>query len=334
MKVISLALLALCSVAADGVPKAASEPIRDLVFVSCFKEAMKVPAMDAIAESNPDAFVWMGDNIYGDSEDMEVLRAKYQFVRELPSYARIRANSQVMGTWDDHDYGANDAGVEFPKKAESQQVFLDFLDVPESSPRRKREGIYSVSDFGPPGRMVRVILLDTRYFRDPIGSDGAMLGEAQWKWLEKVLSGSSAQVNVLVSSIQVLPAEHRFEKWENFPKEKKRLLELLGRPEMPPVVILSGDRHMAEISLDTASCGYPLYEITSSSLNLPLGSGDEPNKFRVGRLYRPSNFGSLSIDWGDRWGNDKEAKPTPVITGCIRDEQGRPQRAVSFELSR
>lgn len=303
----------------------ASGPVSQIAFGSCFKEMLPAPSLEAIAAIGPDVFIWMGDNIYGDSEDMEVLRAKYQLVREHPGYARIRATAEVIGTWDDHDYGMNDAGKEYPMRRESQQLFLDFLDEPEGSVRRKREGVYTVEDLGVPGRMVRVILLDLRYHRDPVGSDGTMLGEAQWKWLEKMLVESTAQVNLLVSSIQLLPGEHRFEKWANFPAERKRLLELLARPEVPPVLVLSGDRHMAEISCDRVSCGYPLFEVTSSSLNLPLGSGPEPNRLRVGELFRPANFGTLSIDWDHH---------PPVITACLRDQAGVPRRAASLVLER
>ncbi len=311
------------SLSAEPPPRSA--PVEELVFVSCFKEMLPAPALESIAKIEPDVFVWMGDNVYGDTEDMDVLRAKYQMAREHPGYARIRAVSRVIGTWDDHDYGANDAGKEYPMKRQSQQALLDFLDVPENSPTRKQEGVYAVHDFGPPGKLTRVILLDSRYFRDLVGSDGVMLGEAQWSWLEKMLTGSEAQVNVLVSSIQVLASEHRWEKWENFPKEKKRLLDLLAREDVPPVVILSGDRHVGEISVDRENVGYPLYDITSSSLNLPLGDGDEPNRYREGRMFRGANFGSLTIDW---------SREIPVITACIRDEQGRPQRAVSLELQK
>ncbi|WP_353567050.1 alkaline phosphatase D family protein [Haloferula sargassicola] len=303
----------------------AAEPIKQLAFASCFQQALPAPAMEAIAELDPDVFLWMGDNIYADTEDMAVTRAKFQVVRELPAYARIRAGSQVIGTWDDHDYGRNDAGKEYPKKVEAQVALLDFLDVPENSPRRVQEGVYSVADFGPPGKMVRVILLDLRYFRDEVGSDGAMLGEAQWQWLEKVLGESEAQVNVLVSSIQVLAAEHPWEKWGNFPTERKRLLDLLAKPEMPPVIILSGDRHVAEISVDRETTGYPLYDITSSSLNLPLGDGTEPNRYRVGEMFRPANFGTLSFDW---------AWEKPQVTACVRDEHGVPQRAVMISVER
>ncbi len=322
-------LIALCAAfltaPLTAEPAKRSEPVELMAFGSCYKEVLPAPSLHTIADLGPDVFVWMGDNVYGDTEDMEVLRAKYRVAREHPGYARIRTTARVTGTWDDHDYGANDAGKEYAMKAESQQVLLDFLDVPDDSPRRKREGVYAVEDFGPPGKMTRVILLDTRYFRDPVGSDGEMLGEAQWRWLEKMLTGSEAQVNVLVSSIQVLASEHRWEKWANFPKEKQRLMELLAREDVPPVVILSGDRHVGEISVDRETVGYPLYDITSSSLNLPLGDGDEPNRHRLGRMFRGANFGSLSIDW---------SRETPVVTGCVMDERGRPQRAVSFELVR
>lgn len=42
---------------------------------------------------------------------------------------------QVIGTWDDHDYGLNDAGKEFMGKNMTQKLLMDFLDEPEDSPR-------------------------------------------------------------------------------------------------------------------------------------------------------------------------------------------------------
>ena len=32
-----------------------------------------------------------------------------------------------MATWDDHDYGINNGGAEFPKKKEAQKFFQIFL---------------------------------------------------------------------------------------------------------------------------------------------------------------------------------------------------------------
>lgn len=305
---------------------AAEEPLTRIAFGSCYRETKPAPVFEAITATKPEWFVWLGDNVYGDTEDMAVLRAKYQVATALPGYAALRASCRVIGTWDDHDFGKNDAGREYPLRREAQQELLDFLEEPADSPRRQQEGVYWSYDQGPEGKKVRFILLDTRFHRDPPGSDGTVLGEAQWKWLEGQLVGSPARVHVIASSIQILPSEHRFEKWANFPKERERLLALLTRKDVPPVILLSGDRHVGEISVDRESCGYPLYEITSSSLNQGGGGSDnEPNRLRVGPNFRAVNFGTLSIDW---------SRTAPVVTAALRGIDGAPQRAVTFELAR
>lgn len=302
------------------------DPIQEIAFGSCLKDELEAPTLSAIAELKPDVFVWLGDVIYGDSEDMAVLCAKYQLLAQRPAYLEIKKTTQVIGTWDDHDYGENNAGTEFSAKSDSQQEFLNFLEEPIESARRTQLGIYDFEDFGVAGQSVRIILLDTRYHRQAPGPNGTILGAAQWDWLEKALVNSSAMIHLIASSIQVIPTEHRFEKWANFPSERKKLLSLLARPDVPPVILLSGDRHLGEISVDTESLSYPLYEITSSSLNLPLGGkSDEANRWRIGPNFRPANFGTLSIDW---------SRSKPVVTASIRDQKGRPQRAVTFEIQR
>lgn len=302
------------------------EPIQKIAFGSCHKESRKAESLKTIAEWEPDVFVWMGDNIYGDTKDMSVLRAKYEHLAKKPDYRRISESATILGIWDDHDYGANDAGKEFAFKAESQQEFLDFLKVDKESPRRKRQGVYHYEDLGPKGQQVRLILLDTRYHRDEIGSDGTILGKEQWAWLEKSLQESEAEVNIIVSSIQVLPSDHRFEKWSNFPSEKERLFKLLAKEEVPPVLILSGDRHLAEISLEPSRLGYPLYEITSSALNNSFGRNrNEKNSLRVGENYVQNNFGILTFNWkGD----------FPEIEAAVFDEKGEIQLKVSVLLKR
>jgi alkaline phosphatase D len=101
-----------------------------------------------------------------------------------------------------------------------------------------------------------------------------MLGETQWKWLEAELR-KPADVRIIASSIQVLPDEHGSEKWGNFPHERTRLFRLIRDTKANGVVLISGDRHLAEImEIDSARSGnsYPIYEVTSSSLNAPSGN--------------------------------------------------------------
>jgi len=315
-------LLAICGFSCLSTAPGADEPVSRIAFGSCFRQTRPAPVFETILAAKPDVYLWVGDNIYGDTEDMEVLRGKYRVAKELPAYAALREACRIFGTWDDHDFGVNDGGKEYPMRRESQKELLDFLDEPADSPRRLQEGVYQSVDLGPQEKRVRILLLDTRYHRDPIGSDGTILGDAQWQWLEKQLVGSDAAVHVIVSSIQVLPNDHRFEKWGNFPRERERLLALLARQDVPPVILLSGDRHLGEITVDRESCGYPLIDITSSSLNAGGGgSPDEANSLRVGENFRGENFGMLTIDW---------TGPIPAVTAELRDVEGAPQRSITF----
>jgi alkaline phosphatase D len=254
---------------------------------------------------------------------MAVLKEKYAKLKSLPAYAALCQSSKVIGTWDDHDYGLNDAGKEYPERAASQQCFLDFLDVASDSPRRKREGVYAAHTFGSGKHSVKILLLDTRYHRDKPGPNGDILGAEQWAWLKRELTQSTAQVHLLVSSIQVLASDHRFEKWSNFPASEKRLYELLARKDVPPVTILSGDRHLAEISLETKTLSYPLLDITSSSLNANSGgSRKEVNQHRLGENFRGTNFGTIEIDW----------TTTPAtLQFAVRDEKGNAVRVITMQ---
>jgi endonuclease/exonuclease/phosphatase family metal-dependent hydrolase len=236
--------------------------------------------------------------------------------------------------------GENDAGVEYPKKRESQRLFLDFLDVPEDSPRREREGVYHAETFGPEGQRVQVIVLDTRYHRSPIGRypadpetgraaykpnrdrDATVLGEAQWAWLEEQLR-EPADVRLIVSSIQFVSGEHIWEKWLNFPNEHRRMLELIRETKAEGIIFLSGDRHHAELSRLDAPELYPVFDLTSSGLNKsrPRAAGSpkrppEPNRYRVGQTFRGHHFGQVEIDW---------EQPDPVIRlSIVKQDGGKP----------
>lgn len=325
-------------------------PIHRIAFGSCARQDKPQPIWTAVCDAAPDLFIFLGDTIYGDTDEMAVLRSKYAQLAANPGLVRLRALCPVIGTWDDHDYGANDAGAEYPKRAESQQVMLDFYQEPPDSPRRTREGVYDSRVYGPPGRRVQVILLDTRYFRTPLrkaaqrppgrgpfvptDDPGAtVLGEVQCAWLAEQLR-VPAEVRILASSIQVLADEHGYETWGNFPRERERLLRLIRDTNAGGVIVISGDRHSAELSRLPAAVsgapasqsgaqqatgdpfrgfGYPLFDLTSSALNQPRGASDEPNRFRQGELYFQPNFGLIQINW---------TLPDPLIQLENRDAAG------------
>ena len=287
-----------------------TQVLTTIAFGSCNRQDEPQPLWDDIRAQNPDLWIWLGDNIYGDTENMRKLQGKYEQQLTQPEYQKLTATVPVVGTWDDHDYGVNDGGKEFGPKRASRDLMLDFLDVPQDRPVWDREGAYQSYTFGPAGQRVKVILLDTRYFRDELlaatGSSkgygpnptGDLLGDAQWQWLEDQLTGSDAQVHIIGSSIQVLSEDHRFEKWANFPKSRQRLFDLLAQTNPSGVVLLSGDRHIGEISrYEAPDLSYPLYDITSSGLTHVYEEADEENRHRVSDLIAVLNFGLINIDW-------------------------------------
>jgi alkaline phosphatase D len=269
-----------------------------LAFGSCNRPSLPQPLWNDVRALAPDAWAWLGDIVYADTEDIARTRRLYAEQAARPDYAALVAQTRVVGIWDDHDFGKNDAGSEYPKRSDSQAALLDFLGEPEDSPRRAQLGTYASYVFGDGDRTLKLILLDGRYHRDAPGALADTLGKAQWAWLEHELSSSTARVNVVTSGYQVLPLDHSNEKWGNFPAARARLLELLAKTRTPGVVLLSGDRHFAELSCLTGGpLGYPLYELTSSGLTHAYDNADEPNRYRVGELYPHRNFGSVRVDW-------------------------------------
>ncbi|MGB5553069.1 MAG: alkaline phosphatase D family protein [Flavobacteriaceae bacterium] len=284
-----------------------------LAFGSCNKVEIENPLWDDILGTKPDVWIWGGDNIYADTDDMKKLRAMYLAQQQRPGYVTLKKSVPVIGTWDDHDYGLNDGGVEFSAKKLSQQAFLDFLQVPLDSPRRAQEGVYAAHEYHTEKGKIKVLVLDTRYFRTALTPDletkkrtkpnqygeGTVLGEQQWRWLETELKQSNADFNIIVSSIQVLSNEHGFECWGNFPHEVDKLEKMIAASKARGVIILSGDRHISEFSkTEVLGLAYPLIDFTSSGLTHAYSDfSGEPNPFRIGEVVFTESFGLLRFDF-------------------------------------
>ena len=286
---------------ADVGPVVTADSVLTIAFGSCNRQDQSQAFWETIASNDPSAWLWLGDNVYSDTDDYDEMAGDYADLTSAPEYqAFVAATPTIYGTWDDHDYGSNDAGREWSFKEEAKTLMLDFLRVPPDAEVRQREGVYQSYLIDE----VKVILLDTRYFRDEVmppvrdgdrygpNEDGDILGEAQWAWLRDELENSEAAAHVIASSIQVLPTEHGFEKWALFPRARERLLDMLAelRPALP--ILLSGDRHLAEIMVDSVG-DYPIYEVTSSGLTHSYDNADEPNDKRISDLIGQKNFGLL-----------------------------------------
>lgn len=327
-------------------PSRAGEPNQDLLVSrialgSCAKQDRPMPIWSAVSTFKPDVLLMLGDNIYGDTEDMTVLRQKYELLGADRGFGMIRNTVPIVAVWDDHDYGANDAGLEFPKRRESQEVFLDFFKIPDDAVVRKRQGIYRAMVVGPIGRRVQFICLDTRFHRTPLKAmpqaehvkglgpyvptdapDATVLGSHQWDWLAAMLQ-RPAEIRIILSSIQVASIEHGWEHWGQFPAERAKLLKTIRDSAAAGVIVVSGDRHSAEISRIPAgddALAYPLYDLTASSLNQPkrMDNDPEPNRYRLGERFHAANFGTIQIEWGTA-----DDGGLPALTLAIHDVDGK-----------
>lgn len=294
---------------------AADAPLNRIAFGSCISQQLDQPIWDAVNSLRPELFLFLGDNIYADIPGVGTMREEYARLAAKPGFRTLLSRTPVLATWDDHDYGKNDAGVEYEGKDAARAEFCDFFGVPKDSPRRTREGIYDSATFGPVGRRVQVILLDTRWSRSPLKEkpEGdtrpgryvpdddptkTMLGEEQWQWLRGELR-KPAELRLVCSSIQVVAEDHLWEKWGNLPRERSRLIREIAEAKAGGVVFLSGDRHLAEISVTDAGVGYPLFDVTSSGMNLTAKSWrpHEQNRHRVASMNYGDNFGTVIVDW-------------------------------------
>jgi len=331
----------------------AEEPLSRIAFGSCANEHRPQPIWDAINKLEPQLFIFTGDNVYADTADPEKLKASYDGLAGIAAFAKLRETTPIIATWDDHDYGKNDVGAEWEGKEASKKAFMDFFKTPEDSPIRKRGGIYDAKIFGPEGKRVQVILLDTRWFRGPLkrmpkeewkalrkekgkwngpylpaaNSDSTILGPEQWEWLAAELK-KPADLRLIVSSIQVVPIDHGWEKWGNLPKERRKLFGLIRDKAATGVVFLTGDRHTADISMlpheTDGSPAYPLYDVTSSGLN-QNGFSKETNRYRaeIKKPFGKPNFGLIEIDW---------SQEDPSISLQIRNAKGKVVRKAETTL--
>ena len=321
-----VAALAPFAVAVRDLPAAppgvalpsSSTVLTRIVFASCQTAEKPILLLDRIVADKPQLAVFMGDNVYGDANagDMALpeLRAQYALLAGRPEFQRLRAVVPTHAVWDDHDYGLNDGGGDFPAKGLSKRLFENFWGT--GSRTAGRDGVYDSWTYGPAGQRTQIILLDTRYGRtalnrlpsgDPRGRyapsrDPAqrMLSDAQWAWFERALA-EPADVRFVVSSIQVLADGHGWEAWHTMPIEQARLYATIKRAGAKGVVFISGDRHSAGLYRQDDLLGYPAYELTTSSLNISYReTNDERSTGQLGDMYAPVNYGTALIDWGRR----------------------------------
>lgn len=114
-----------------------------IAFGSCLDQRKAQPIWDSIENMDPNAFIFLGDNVYGDhpSQNLTYLSEAYdQQETKLPGWLKAL---KIYSIWDDHDYGLNDGGASFMGKKEAQNIFVDFwVLIPTIKELKERESIF------------------------------------------------------------------------------------------------------------------------------------------------------------------------------------------------
>ena len=258
-----------------------------------------------------------------------------QFYRDLSWHFLTHSNQEllpkneggipgIIGVWDDHDYGYNDAGSWHPQKKIAKTIFENFMGkAPGSNLHHQEEGIYGVYYLGPQKKL-QLILLDCRSFKTPHfelkdNKEITILGKKQWAWLKDALS-QDVELRIIASSIPVLPTDiykwkndqwkkSNKERWDMFGNERNKLLNLITESSGQSILI-SGDWHCADLSKITIK-NKTILEMTaggwhSGDQNYPAYKGlrkrfkHEFSIESVQKLIPPKafrNVGVIDINW-------------------------------------
>jgi alkaline phosphatase D len=307
-------------------------PLKSLCFSSCNKETRPQNFWPVIRGFKPDLFIFMGDNVYADTTSPEVMERRYMELKNNSFYREFCENVPMIGIWDDHDYGWNNAGAEYPIKEEAQQIFCDFFDEPDDSPRRTRSGVYT--SYTLDNGRIKVILLDLRFNRErpyrwrckANGPD--MLGEEQWEWFEEELRNSTSEVHLIGSSIGAIgDSLNVTEDWDKFPCSQERLIELLERYDPSGLIILSGDKHFAGIfPRAPGPKGKPMLEVMASGTTHAAPRITHPiilARYKRREIFLGRNFSRLQFFLD---------APNPFIRVEIRSMDGQLQRHLNWPV--
>lgn len=248
---------------------------------------------------NPDVIFLIGDNVYADTlTDMATpadLWIRNIETRNTVNLFRSKKLIPVVATWDDHDYGMNNAGKDYPYKEEALVVFKAFF-ASDQSENFSMPEIGVASHFNIYG--YDFFLLDDRTFRTARGTSPQWhFGARQSQWLWDNLPGKGHAF--IVSGDQFFggytPLKDSFQG-----HHPQRFTDFLGKLQESgtKVAFLSGDRHYTEImEIPTATLGYQTYEFTASPAHAFIKSFPVfPNPLRIAGSDLVTNFMLIEAD--------------------------------------
>jgi len=250
-----------------------------------------------VPNSEPDFFLWLGDNIYSNESqwgDFKSMKMAYSARHSTTAMEYFFDQIPIQyAIWDDHDYGPNDSDSSFEGRLVSGRAFeKTWISTP-----------LNIDKYGDIRWKMRkgeagFVCLDNRTHRGPKGTQ--VLGANQLKWLEETLREyEDMRVVFIAIGSQVLNSARVYENYSRFPEERNKLLDICSRTRSQ-VVFLTGDRHHGEIN-EKVYKNIKFIEITSSPLtsstHLPSKKELKRNLNLIdGSIVSTNHFNRISLN--------------------------------------
>ncbi|MEY4489034.1 MAG: hypothetical protein RIQ79_1542 [Verrucomicrobiota bacterium] len=230
-----------------------------------------------MAGSGADFCLWGGDNLYlreADFSSESGIWYRFSHDRATPDLQKLYAVMHHYATWDDHDYGPDNANQSFEFKDVTLAAFKAYWGNPTYG-ETANPGVYTKFIWGD----AAFFLMDDRTYRDDDILDQdknprkTAWGERQFAWLKQSLlyaqSHKNQRFKFIITGGQVIQSvikTARSETHELYRREREELIDFIRDNKITGVVFLTGDVHHTALyrrPIDETGNRF-IYELTSS----------------------------------------------------------------------
>lgn len=303
------------------VPASRNGQVLNVAFLSCVNDTTD-PIWQEMARHDLNLLCFGGDTPYADTGNLLDLRNKHRHLLQRPALAALGRSVPFVGTWDDHDFGLNNANGKSAAelKENTRRAFIEYRVQDQYG--SGDEGIYQKADRG----AMEVFLLDARWYSQtgpsPISpKQSTCFGNDQWQWLLESLRNSEAPFKVLLQGQIWQDKKNReTDDMHTYYAERDALLDFIKKERIPGVVLVGGDIHVSRHLVHPLRVGYDLHDFIISpghtgvipSLNVYHQdlewSRVEPNQFLTMTADTTKAVPELTVKFLDKDGQENLVK--------------------------
>ena len=293
-----------------------------VAFGSCARNGSNGAVFDTIRLLEPDLYLNLGDFNYGDVREnsLDAFSNLYDLTLTQPGQAALYHSVPVAYTWDDHDFGPNDASSTSPSRQAALISYRERVPHYEFPLDGSDAPIAQAFTIG----RTRFILTDTRSMKDPKtdedSPDKTVLGSEQLEWFLEELSVSldTYPVVVWVNSIPwITEVEEGADHWGGYSFEREKIAAAIAEVGSEGLVMLAGDAHMLAIDdgsnssfVPDGSASFPVMQAAAldrngSTKGGPYSEGTFPGGGQFGLMRIIDNGEEVEVeltglDWTGR----------------------------------